>query len=108
MSTYQLNSIIFDILTEFSADYENVDENTYMMDLTKYINYYCLSRFSETEAAVVLGETYRDPMDALFRKYKELCQYDLTAHQWLQIILMSRLVDQYNIEIVHNYIAHSE
>jgi hypothetical protein len=93
---------------EFSADYENVDEGTYMSDLTKYINYYCLSHFSETEAGIILGETYRDPMGALYSKYKELYQYNMTAHQWLQVILMSKLVDQYNIDIVHNYIAHSE
>lgn len=100
-STYQLNSVIYDILGEFSADYDAIDEGTYMEDLAKYINYYCCEKYTEEEAADIIEETYLDPMTYLQHTFPELFTCcDITPRKWLQIILMMRLTETYNLDIV--------
>jgi hypothetical protein len=94
---------MYDIIGEFSSDYDSIDEGTYISDLTKYINCYCMDKFTEEEAADIIEETYNDPIAYLHQNYPDLFAYtDLTPHKWLQILLMKRLTDTFDLDIVCN------
>jgi hypothetical protein len=80
-STYFINSIIYEILQEFAANQDDINEETYMHELREFIEHYCLQNISEEDALDILNETYSD-----------LKEDNQTPHQLLQIILMNRLL----------------
>jgi hypothetical protein len=84
-SSYQLNSIIFDILNDFNYDNDLINEKAYNQDLCNYIHYYCTNEFNENDALIILNET--------FDNYVELNNYNLSALKFLEVILVQKLTD---------------
>jgi hypothetical protein len=98
-NTYQLNSIIYDIMSEFYADYDNVDEKLYMNIFEQYIHDYCIDKITEEESLDIITETWNNYEQKII-EYKQKYNNDLTYNQILQIILMERLIENININII--------
>lgn len=95
LNTYQLNSIMYDIIGEFAADNDNINENTYMDDFGRYVHYYCMEHFTEEDAGAILVDTYTNVSEYLEKSFGSSFG-DYTLHQTLQLILIDRLLDPNN------------
>jgi hypothetical protein len=95
-NSYQINSIVYDILLDFNGRDEDIDENTYMVDLTEHINKYCIENFDNDTAYDIINETYENPIIYFTGKVSNLGSY--TANQLLRLSLFERLIGEITVE----------
>ncbi len=86
-SSYQLNSIIFDILNEFNAANDETDEKSYMTDLLQFANDYLLHTISDETALDIIFETFNAPEDYFIMKFgPDWTNY--TNHQLIRVVIL--------------------
>jgi hypothetical protein len=98
-NTYQINSLIFDIMNQFYSENDNINEKEYMNLMTQYIHYYCKTEISEEEALATLSETWVN-YEHKIMEYRTKYYNNLNFQQILEIILMEKLVEDVDLKII--------
>jgi hypothetical protein len=98
-NTYQINSVIFDIMNQFYSENDNINEKEYPDLLMQYIHYYCKNEISEEDALAILSETWKNYEQKIIN-YRTKYYNNLNFHQILEIILMEKLVEDIDLKII--------